>query len=79
MIKYPLVCPFHAFLGGWKGLGQLGGKKFIDKDFKGVQQAHYSILQHLAIMTPLLNEHLSIIRAESNGHSDDWIMREHKH
>ena len=29
-------------------------------------------------MTPLLNEHLSIIRAESNGRSDDWIMREHK-
>ena len=29
-------------------------------------------------MTYLLNEHLSIIRAESNGHSDDWIMREHK-
>ena len=21
MIKYPLVCPFHTFLGGWKGLG----------------------------------------------------------
>ena len=29
-------------------------------------------------MTPLVNEHLSMIRAESNGRSDDWIMREHK-
>ena len=43
-----------------------------------MQQTHYSILQNLAIMTPLPNEHLSIIRAESNGRSDDWIMREHK-
>jgi hypothetical protein len=59
-------------------LAQLGGKFFIDKDFKGVQQAHYSILQYLIIMTPLVDEHLSMIRAESNGRSDDWIMREHK-
>ena len=44
-----------------------------------MQLEHYSILQHLAIVTPLLNEHLSIIPAESNGCSDDWIMREHKH
>ena len=29
-------------------------------------------------MTPLVNQHLSMIRAESNGHSADWIMREHK-
>ena len=46
---------------------------------EGVQHAHYSILQHLTIMTPLANEYLSMIRAESNGRSDDWIMREHKH
>jgi hypothetical protein len=52
---------------------------FINKDFKGVQQAHHSIMQHLTIMTPLVNEHLSMIRAESNGRSDDWIIREHKH
>jgi hypothetical protein len=35
----------------------------MDKDFKGVQQAYYSILQHLMIMTPLVNEHLSMIHA----------------
>jgi hypothetical protein len=58
--------------------GQIGRKIFIDKDFKGVQQAHRSILQHLTIMTPLVNEHLSMIRAESNGGSDHWVMREHK-
>ena len=60
-------------------MGTVGRKIFIDKDFKGVQQAHYSILQHLTIMTPLVNEYLSIICAENNGGSDDWIMREHKH
>ena len=59
-------------------MGRLGEKHLLTKDLKGVQQAHYSILHHLTIMTPLVNEHLSIIRAESNGRSDDWIMREHK-
>ena len=78
MIMCPLVCQLHNFLGRLEGVGTVGRKIFIDKDFKGVQQAHYSILQHLMIMTPLVNEHLSMIRAESNGRSDDWIMREHK-
>jgi hypothetical protein len=72
-IGLPVTCFFERF----EGVGIVRKKTFIDKDFKGVQQAHCSILQHLA-MTPLLNEHLSIIRAESNGRSDDWIMREHK-
>jgi len=76
--KVSIGLPVPCFFGRLKGVGTVGRKTFIDKDFKGVQQAHYSILQHLAIITPLLNEHLSIIRAESNGRSDDWIMREHK-
>jgi len=62
-----------------EGVGTVGRKIFIDKDFKGVQQAHYSILQHLTIMTPLVNQHLSMIHVESNGPSDDWIIKEHKH
>jgi hypothetical protein len=61
-----------------EGVGTVGRKTFIGKDLKGVQQAHYSIMQHITIVTTLVNEHLSMIRAESNGHSDDWIMREHK-
>ena len=76
--KVSIGLPVPCFFGRLEGVGTVGRKTFIDKDFKGVQQAHYSILQHLAIMTPLLNEHLSIIPAESNGCSDDWIMREHK-
>jgi hypothetical protein len=54
-----------------EGVGTIGRKIFIDKDLKGVQQAHYSILHHLTIMTHLVNEHLSMIRAESNGRLDD--------
>jgi hypothetical protein len=76
--KVGLGFPIPRFLGRLEGVGIVGRKNFIDKDFKGVQQSHYSILQHLMIMTPLINEHLSMIHAESNGLSDDWIMREYK-
>ena len=76
--KISIGLPVPRFFGRLEGVGTVGRKTFIEKDFKGVQQAHYSILQHLTIMTPLLNEHLSIICAKSNGRSDDWIMREHK-
>ncbi|RLM64955.1 transposon protein, putative, CACTA, En/Spm sub-class [Panicum miliaceum] len=76
--KLGIGLPVPRFLGRLEGVGTVGRKIFIDKDFKGVQQAQYSILQHLTIMTPLVDEHLSMIHAESNGRSDDWIMREHK-
>src|SRR6185312_2073718 len=56
-----LGLPIPRFLGRLEGVGTVGRKIFIDKDFKGVQQAHYSILQHHTIMTPLVNQHLSMI------------------
>ena len=74
-----LGLPIPRFLGRLEGVGTVGRKIFIDKEFKDVQQAYYSILQHLMIMTPLVNEHLSTILAESNDRSDDWIIRDHKH
>jgi hypothetical protein len=76
--KVGLGLPIPHFLGRLEGVRTVGRKTFDDKDFKGVQQPHYSILQHLTVMTPLVNEHLRMIRAESNGRLDDWIMREHK-
>ena len=72
-----LGLPIPCFLGRSEGVGTVGRKIFINKDFKGVQQAHYCIMQHLTVMTPLVEEHLSILRAQCNGRSDDWVMREH--
>jgi hypothetical protein len=53
--KAGIGLPVPRFLGRLEGVGTVGRKTFIDKDFKGVQQAHYSILQHLMIMTSLIN------------------------
>lgn len=54
-------------------------KVFIDKDFNEVGQAHYSVLQSTEPMQPYMDEHLDIIRAEINGHTEDWVMKQHKH
>ena len=50
-----LGLPIPHFLGRLEGVGAVGRKTFIDKDFKGVQQAHYSILLNLTIITHLVN------------------------
>ena len=40
-----LGLPIPHFLGRLESVGTVGRKIFIDKDFKGVQQAHYCIMQ----------------------------------
>ena len=39
-----LVSSIPRFVGRLEGVGTVGRKTFIGKDFKDVQQAHYSIL-----------------------------------
>ena len=51
---------------------------FIDHDYKEVSRAYYSVLQSTQLMQPYIDEHLAIIMAERNGHSDDWVMKQHK-
>ena len=69
-----LGLPIPHFLGRLEGVGTVDRKIFIDKDFKCVQQAHYCIMQHLTVLTPLVEEHLSILQAQCNGRSDDWVV-----
>ena len=39
--KVSIGLPVPRFFGRLEGVGIVGRKTFIDKDFKGVQQAHY--------------------------------------
>ena len=61
--KVRIGLPVPQFMGKLEGIGTIGRKIFIDKDFKDVQQAHYSMMQHLTIMSSLVCQHLSMIRA----------------
>ena len=51
---------------------------FVDEDYKAVSQAYYSVMQSTELMEPYIDEHLTIIMAKRNGHSDDWVMIQHK-
>jgi hypothetical protein len=42
--KISIGLPVPYFLGRLEGVGTVGRKFFIDKDFKGVKQEYYSIL-----------------------------------
>ena len=56
----------------------MGHKTFIIEDYKSVQEAHFSVLQQLAIVEPYIQEHLTELHKENHGHSVKWIMKEHK-
>jgi hypothetical protein len=30
-------------------------------------------------MQPYIDEHMALIMEERNGHSDDWVMKQHRH
>jgi hypothetical protein len=49
------------------------------EDYKLVHCAHGSVLQHLAIAEPYIEEHLDELRKENQNRTEGWIMREHKH
>ena len=58
--------------------GTNGRKVFIVHDYKEVSRAHYSVLQSTKLMQPYIDEHLAIINEEINGHTDEWVMKQHK-
>jgi hypothetical protein len=53
-------------------------KSFIDRDYNSVSEAYFSVLQQLEIAAPYIKEHLSELRRDSNGHTEAWIMKEHR-
>ena len=83
---------YQEYLKGQKGIGKpdschkgrlarkgtRGWKVFIDEDYKAVSQAHYNVMQSTELMEPYIDEHLAIIREESNGRTDVWVMKQHK-
>jgi hypothetical protein len=61
------------------GRGRMGSKTFRVEDYKLVHCAHGSVLQHLTIAEPYIEEHLDELCKENQNRTEDWIMREHKH
>ena len=71
--------PVSRHEGRLSGRGTIGKKRFIDSDNKQLEKAHSSVLQQLTLVEPYIQQHLNEIESESNGRSQDWIIKEHKH
>jgi len=58
--------------------GRMGKKSYVPKDYNSVLEAHHNILHQLSIMEPLINLHIEELQKHNHGHTDEWIMKEHK-
>jgi hypothetical protein len=61
-----------------RGRGRMGQKSFVDRYYNSVSEAHFSVLQQLEIVAPYIEEHLSELRRDNIGHTEAWIMKEHR-
>jgi hypothetical protein len=52
-----LPIPLHE--GKLRGRGRMGQKSFVDRDYSLVSEAHFNVLQQLAITELYIDEHLS--------------------
>jgi hypothetical protein len=67
------VSRHHVWLSG---KGTKGLKSFIDATYQRVCEAHFSILQQLAIMRPCIETHLQELRERIQN--EILIMKQHK-
>jgi hypothetical protein len=74
--RIDLPIPLHE--GRLRGRGRICQKSFVDRDYNAVSETHFSVLQQLDIATPYIEEHLSELRKENIGCTEEWIMKEHR-
>jgi hypothetical protein len=67
-----------CYKGRLAGKGTNGRKMFIDSEYTEVSRAHYAVLASTKLMEPYIDEHMDIIESERNGHTADWVMKQHK-
>nr|AAX95148.1 transposon protein, putative, CACTA, En/Spm sub-class [Oryza sativa Japonica Group]ABA92439.1 transposon protein, putative, CACTA, En/Spm sub-class [Oryza sativa Japonica Group] len=72
-----LPVPRHE--GRISGKGTKEKKRIHDNDYKKVKDAHFTVLQQLAIVEPYIEQHLHELQATNVGRSNAWIMKKHKH
>jgi hypothetical protein len=70
--------PSSRHEGRLYGSSRMGWKSFIPPDYNTVLEAHHIILHQLAIMEPIIQQHINELREQNLGHTDDWVMKQHK-
>jgi hypothetical protein len=73
-----IALPPSRHEGRLNGRGRMGKKSFVPQDYNTVLEAHHSILHQLSIMEPLIEEHIDELHEHNHGHTDEWLVKEHK-
>ncbi|XP_078157466.1 uncharacterized protein LOC144553243 [Carex rostrata] len=72
----PIGVPTSRYEGRLQGVGTIGLKAILaDRD--ELLKAHFIVLQHMADVTPYIDEHMAILRQQNYTRSQKWITDEH--
>ncbi|XP_078161083.1 uncharacterized protein LOC144556569 [Carex rostrata] len=72
----PIGVPKSRYEGRLQGVGTIGLKAIVaDRD--KLLKAHFIVLQHMADVTPYIDEHMAILRQQNYTRSQKWITDEH--
>jgi hypothetical protein len=66
----PIGLPIPLNEGRLRGRGRMCQKTFVDRDYNLVSEAHFSVLQHLAIAESYIDKQLSELRRDNVGRID---------
>ena len=73
----PVGLPKSRYEGRLQGVGTIGFKSIgVTNDLR--QKAHLKVLQHLAVVTPFIEEHTKELRLKNPRKPESWISEKHK-
>ena len=73
----PVGLPKSRYEGRLQGVGTIGVKsKSVTNELR--QKAHMHVLQHSAVVTPFIAEHINELRLENPRRPESWISEQHK-
>jgi hypothetical protein len=74
--KTPLVCLAHGMKVGFQVLGPWG-KKSVTPELDAFQNAHFTVIQQLHLITPFANEHKRQLRQDNLHSGRAWLAKMH--
>jgi hypothetical protein len=73
----PIGIPESRHEGRLSGKGTLGKKPYLGMEDDYFRKAHYTVLQNSSLVDLYIKIHKDIIRSESPGRTEAWIMPRH--
>ncbi|XP_071741136.1 uncharacterized protein [Rutidosis leptorrhynchoides] len=62
--------------GRLHGVGTIG-KKFVYDDKNYIQQAHFTVLQHMVSIAPYIQQHMTLLKSNNRDKNDRWLSTQH--